>query len=507
MTGAIPLLLHAALAASAAAQAIDPADYEVRLGLAQFNQPKPAQPLFLSGHGATPSSFDATAAKVSYKQFFAGAGKWPIRFVFTADLDGDLDHEVVVIREKVKKQSRLDLSIVAPPSEVGAKKPKTIASFAAGAIGDFVDHGEGRVVAACSIDASPAIGDELVIVREFADGRQALEVFALPKVKKQLLGLPLATAPFAGQAGVDAIVDLAPVRKFDGSEVLALRRRAGATERLDVISLPAAVDAALSPAQAGYSDLSAGDGSVVRRVSVFRLGVGEPTALLFERAADSGAVRFEVVPPPVALDQTLSVVSGMSLAAAGVADGSAVFAAVSYVHRFTLDEKPPPPPPPPEPIDVDGAYALFLQYSNPWLCQEFFGCGTPSSTGIPPGAAPLSGPLVGFSGAAPNGVDFAMSLPAAGFLLDGGMGKTIAPDPYTNLLLKQFGANAAFSAIVNGMPGIADGSLLEFVLLDDDVRITKHSDSIVMFAAKAYGALTPPGGDPIPLGYACFVKQ
>jgi hypothetical protein len=147
-----------------------------------------------------------------------------------------------------------------------------------------------------------------------------------------------------------------------------------------------------------------------------------------------------------------------------------------------------------------------LQYSNPWLCQEFFGCGTPAETGVPPGASPLAGPIAGFTGVSPNGVDFAMTSPAAGFLLDGGMGKPIQPDPYTNLLLKQVGANAAFSATLSGVAGIPDGSLLEFQLLDDDVRISKFGGTTVMFAAKAYGSLTPPGGAPIPLGYACFVK-
>ncbi len=496
---------------------VDPGLLEPRLALVRIDPGSKSAPLFVTTHGILASSAIATPAITSYKKFWNGAGNSPIRHLVVADLEGDGASEVVFVREKLKKGSRLDLSVVELPTALSQKKPKSIASFAKGALGFAV--GEGRVVALTALAATPGGPDDLAIVRAYSDGHQSLEIRPLPHGPKQPITDVVASDPLIGYVGgvgsaalgaigTSEVLGICSVRDGSGQDLLGIWRRTfpgtgESVDSLDIVAPPSSAGGAISAPIAGFSNLAAKDGAKLARVDAFEIDPSAPTGFLLERTLADGSRRVEIAPPPLVPDAPLVLVTQFALAATGVGSGKSIFSALSFVAQ--LPAPPPPPPPPPTQIDASGNYAMYFQYTNPWTCPAWEGCDT-IEPGMPEGASYLMGPFTGFS-ATWIQLNFRLTGVDPTFLLDGTIGKPLVPDPYTNLMLQQLGAPAKLTITATNEPGIAPGSVIQFGIFEQNVRVTKHDSGKLSFASAVVGTVTPPVGDPYPLGYVVFVQQ
>ncbi len=204
--------------------------------------------------------------------FFRYAGATPVRVAFSADLDGDLSDEIVVLRESVAG-GRYSLSVHRAPVGSQNVSHPTLRT-AKDAIGSKPTFG--AIIAADGIDLDGDFRDEIVVVRQVESGSQRLEVYALPSpnanskktkttaISKAELGAPFASYLDLGSDPKDAIVDLAAVdMDGDGKEEIALLRRTlDGAQSIEVIPAPRIV-ADLPPITFGTLALPASTGPVL----------------------------------------------------------------------------------------------------------------------------------------------------------------------------------------------------------------------------------------------------
>src|SRR5262245_19423200 len=101
------------------------------VSLARSDLASASEKMFLTGHAEHAFATDAlAAASASYPKFFAAAGKRPVRFVCAADVDGDGNDELIVVRERVAK-NKLTLHVLPAPNALGSKLPKAAAAYTA----------------------------------------------------------------------------------------------------------------------------------------------------------------------------------------------------------------------------------------------------------------------------------------------------------------------------------------------------------------------------------------
>lgn len=220
-------------------------------------------------------------------------GRKQVRFAFAAQWDGDGAEELVVIRERGRKNRTLDLRVYRLPDQIGGNTGGVVARSRRGALGPA--RGPGSVVCAGPIDSDGDGVDELLLVRESEDGQQSLQVFTLPRGRNASLEGPLRSDSTFGHSERDANVSLfgADLLTGPGEEIVALRRGGGLPDRLLVFRIPDAQGEAGEPLLSDL-DLTPADGG--RNLGMARLRYGEvegPRPLLLREAPD-GSQRLEL---------------------------------------------------------------------------------------------------------------------------------------------------------------------------------------------------------------------
>ena len=184
-------------------------------------------------HGATDDSLDALGRITdSDLSFHEPKGKHPLRHSFAVDWDGDGRDEIAVVLERKRQQHRLELRIYRPPTTVGGQTGKPVASSKGNSLGRAT--GNGRIIALGSIDLDGDQRDELMLVREWSDRSQSLEVRALPPGKRTRVGPLLVSDLSFGMTGSDAVISaFGTDRDGDGrDEIVSLRRDSAGPDRL-----------------------------------------------------------------------------------------------------------------------------------------------------------------------------------------------------------------------------------------------------------------------------------
>jgi hypothetical protein len=168
------------------------------VSLIQTNGSSADAPYFVTQYTPAPTGTIVAGPKRSFAKFFSGSGSKPVRFVAAADIDGDDMDEYVVIREKAATGAAI-VTVHSQPTTFGSKQPKPATSFVASGSPKLTGDGAITDVGSIAFDATP--GDELVFLRDYADGRQEVEILGAPTEKKQSLGASLARVVVAVPGG------------------------------------------------------------------------------------------------------------------------------------------------------------------------------------------------------------------------------------------------------------------------------------------------------------------
>lgn len=225
---------------------------------------------------------------------FSAGGTQPLRFAFAADVNGDGNDEVVLVREWKKKKGRLELTVVAPPTEPNGSMGKVLASSKKKSLGTAV--GDGAITAMAAIDANGDGVDEVMIARRWDDGRNSVEIRALPSKKKAPLGALIASDDNFGPTAQELIglaaADVVPGEGLD--EVVALFRDANGMDRLYVYRAPFGPGSTIGAPYVFGVDVSivGATNSAIAMIDLERDGTKE---LILQRRMNSGYDRLDVV--------------------------------------------------------------------------------------------------------------------------------------------------------------------------------------------------------------------
>lgn len=155
------------------------------------------------------------------EKFVPVGGPKAFQIAFGADVDGDLNDELIVLRERVS-DGGYQLSIHLPPLLSGDDASKPSGRSKMQTIGSRPQFG--RIMVANGIDVDGDFVDEWMMIRQTDNGEQRLEVMRLPDAKG-LCGPPIGSYLGLGTVSVDRIVDIAAVDiDGDGREEIAVLR-------------------------------------------------------------------------------------------------------------------------------------------------------------------------------------------------------------------------------------------------------------------------------------------
>lgn len=179
--------------------------------------------------------------------FFSTAGAQPVRFVFSADADGDGVDEVCVLRHKAKgDKKRLRVKTFAPPSVSDGSVGKAVGTSKAGTLPSFSSNGAvGGVFTAGAGDSDGDGVDELWLVVTNEDGSQSLEVRALPTTKNEPLDVVLRSVVGIDDQPDTSIVSVCGLQ-WDGfgREEIAVLRKGAVGTTIAIYQAPFSVGAA-----------------------------------------------------------------------------------------------------------------------------------------------------------------------------------------------------------------------------------------------------------------------
>ncbi|MFH0944873.1 MAG: hypothetical protein V2A76_06715 [Planctomycetota bacterium] len=258
-----------------------------------------------------------TASDLKFEKLL---GAKPVRHVFPANWDGLGMDELIVVRERVKKQDhRLELRVYRMPDRINGNTGSVVAKSRQADLGVAV--GDGRIVCVGPVDLEGDDQDEVALVREAADGRQFLEVRRFPRWKNDPMGSAVRSDSTFGQAGTDENLAIfgSDVLGDAADEIVVLRRGGGGPDRLLVFQLPAQPGGETGPAVRSDLDLTPADGG--ENLGMWRMRPeigGEYQALVLRRGLD-GRQRLELfgLPSGVGADVGASLQTHLEMDYAG----------------------------------------------------------------------------------------------------------------------------------------------------------------------------------------------
>lgn len=282
---------------------------------------KPGKNTFLQAHDFNPANTAECigAIKASDVKFQAFGGKKPVRFIFTADRDGDGSDETIVVREDLKTH-QLQLGVFSTPLKLG-KKAKLIASSKKNDLGLYV--GAPKIVAMGRINVDDDAVDEIAIVLEALNGSRSLIVRELPSKKNASMGFPIRSDLTFGQVGTEEY--LFPtgqdVDEDPEEELVCLRRATGQPDQLVAFDAPVSLFAEVGSPVCSDTNVNAVDGAenvgfgFLSRSGLLHLGLIDKSFLAFYRKNAQGNVRVDCydLPTGVGVDLGPIVCSDQSL--------------------------------------------------------------------------------------------------------------------------------------------------------------------------------------------------
>lgn len=286
--------------------------------------------MFLTEHGPAPSETSAMGGTIaSFLKFYQDAGKNPVRYQCSADVDGDQLDELVVLRERVS-DGKVTLLVVEPPSKVLVKAPKISTSYTSGLSSNSL---QGEIVGLGRIDIDWDRKDEILLIRSLADLTRRIEVHSAPSQKKASLGAPLLSITLASVPKDHAILDAFGVDRGNVIPAhLALVHADGSgSTTLSIHELPPSGNFELPAALATIS-LDAPNSTVESVAPQSDLGQ-DPGGFIVLRRIDSTTQRIDLLRN----DGTLSATQSLSTGAIPI----------RHCDSVQIPTPPPPPPPPP----------------------------------------------------------------------------------------------------------------------------------------------------------------
>jgi len=291
----IAMLLSASVASGA----------EDWIGLIRINEARRSNPLFLHVHAADgPVDAFVGTAKAGVSRLGKLRGSRPVHSIFPADWDGDGVDELLVVRERRKKQDGpLDLSVHRRPADLHSRLGPKLASSVKRDLG--YASGPERVTALGAADTDGDGRDELLTVRAGLSDTLSLEIRRLPSGRRREMGDALASC---ADLGSDRIVSLFGADLFgDAADELVLLRRDGlGRDRLEVFDAPATAVLDLGAPLASYPDVT--PAAPFQNLSAGRFHSDDlhPNGLLLVQSSEGGAERLLAF----ALPQTVGAVLG-----------------------------------------------------------------------------------------------------------------------------------------------------------------------------------------------------
>jgi hypothetical protein len=240
---------------------------------------------FLSTASGGAGFLGATVAEIP--KIGKAGGKKPIRYVFACDWDGDGEHEVVVVRERIADpKRRLEVKAYRAPGNADTKLGKLVGSLDSKLL---TATGFSRVTALGAFDRNGDGKDELVVVRAAGAGEQRLEIYAIPDGKDKPLAAPVASDWTFGLLSDEIIaLDRAPSTTASGENLVVVIRTPNEA-RVRILKSPSGAIAE-SVVLASDESFVAADGAVVEDAFTYSSSSGNPSRLaLLIRAADGSA--------------------------------------------------------------------------------------------------------------------------------------------------------------------------------------------------------------------------
>lgn len=315
-------------------------------------QGKPQALLAYQAAGSVAGSLgDAVASDLSFEK--AGGGK-PTWTVFPADTDGDGTDEVIVVRtQQIKSVTDLRVRVYEPPlywnadtgGPVATSKKKTAVAA----------NGEGFGVVIGAGDFRGGEKDEALLIREWSDGTQSLEIRRFPKKKndRQMKKVIASDPDFGSRTTEWNIAACGADVDGDGKdEIAVIRTNTGGTHSLLVFAPPSGLDGDTGAPLASDVDITPAGGGTNLGIARADMDGDEVDELVLLRTYPGLGQAVELFRFPAGV--------GGEIGTPLFIDGALAGANESIAAVFGLDGYRASPPKPP--WDLSGNYTAVMSH-------------------------------------------------------------------------------------------------------------------------------------------------